>query len=126
MGDPEVDQYHECPQQESECLKQAILRLSIFTIHTGAPVPQRRDGSIFHDKGKILDVNQQFVTLYGYDRDELIGVGVLEFIAPEDREIVLRHIQEGYEKVYEAVGLKIDGSTVHLKKQGASCFLFSS
>jgi len=70
------------------------------------------EGIFFHDKGKILDVNQQFVTLYGYDRAELIGMDVLEFIAPEYREIVLRHIQEGYEKVYEAVGLKKDGSTV--------------
>jgi len=37
---------------------------------------------------------------------------VLEFITPESREIVLRHIQEGREKAYEAVGLKKDGSTV--------------
>jgi len=70
------------------------------------------EGIFFHDKGRILDVNQQFVTLYGYNRAELIGMEVLEFITPESREIVLRHIQEGREKAYEAVGLKKDGSTV--------------
>jgi PAS domain S-box-containing protein len=73
------------------------------------------EGIIFHDKGKILDANQQFVALYGYDRSELIGMNVLEAIAPEYWETVLKHIQEEYEKPYEAVALKKDGTAVPIE-----------
>jgi PAS domain S-box-containing protein len=73
------------------------------------------EGIIFHDKGKILDANQQFVALYGYDRSELIGMNVLEAIAPEYWETVLKHIQEEYEKPYEAMALKKDGTAVPIE-----------
>jgi len=69
------------------------------------------EGIIIHDEGKILDVNKQFLTMYGYERTELMGMDSLETIAPESREIALKHVQEGYEKPYEAVALKKDGST---------------
>lgn len=70
------------------------------------------EGIIFHDKGKILDANQQFVALYGYDRAELIGMNVLEAIAPEYWETVIKRVEEGYEDAYEAVALRKDGSPV--------------
>jgi PAS domain S-box-containing protein len=68
------------------------------------------EGIIIHDEGKILDVNKQFSTMHGYERAELMGMDTFKTIAPESREIVLKHIQEGYEKPYEAVALKKHGS----------------
>jgi PAS domain S-box-containing protein len=68
------------------------------------------EGIIIHDEGKILDVNKQFSTMHGYERTELMGIDSFKTIAPESREIVLKHIQGGYEKPYAAVGLKKDGS----------------
>jgi len=73
------------------------------------------EGVIIHDEGKILDANEQFFALYGYNRTELIGMDVLEALAPECRETVIKHIQEGYERPYEAVGLKKDGTTVPIE-----------
>lgn len=73
------------------------------------------EGIILHDEGKILDANQPFVSLYGYDREELIGMNVLDAIAPEYWEIILKHVQEGYEKPYEAVGLRKDGTPVPIE-----------
>jgi len=73
------------------------------------------EGIIFHDEGKILDANDQFFALYGYNRTELIGMDVLEAIAPECWETVIKHVQEGYERPYEAVGLKKDGTTVPIE-----------
>ena len=52
------------------------------------------EGIIFHDEGKILDANDQFFALYGYNRTELIGMDVLEAIAPECWETVIKHVQE--------------------------------
>ena len=73
------------------------------------------EGIILHDEGKILDANQPFVSLYGYDRAELIGMNVLDAIAPEYWEVILKHIQEEYEKPYEAVGLRKDGTPVPIE-----------
>jgi PAS domain S-box-containing protein len=68
------------------------------------------EGIIIHDEGKILDVNKQFSTMHGYERTELMGIDSFKTIAPESRAMVLKHIQAGYEKPYEAVALKKDGS----------------
>lgn len=69
------------------------------------------EGIIFLEEGRILDVNQRFATMYGYDMTELIGRDPLETIAPESREKVKRNIQEKYERPYEAIGLRKDGTT---------------
>ncbi len=71
------------------------------------------EGIFIHDEGTILDVNQAAAELFGYQIDELIGQNVLGLAAPESRETVLSYVQAGYEKPYEAVGLRKDGSTFH-------------
>jgi PAS domain S-box-containing protein len=68
------------------------------------------EGVVIHDKGKVLDVNRQFATMHGYEVSELLEIDTFTSIAPESRDIVLKHIQEGYEKPYEAVALRKDGS----------------
>jgi two-component system cell cycle sensor histidine kinase/response regulator CckA len=78
------------------------------------------EGVVIHDKGKVLDVNRQFATMHGYEVSELLEIDTFTSIAPESRDIVLKHIQEGYEKPYEAVALRKDGSKfpmeIHAKK----------
>ena len=66
---------------------------------------------VIHDKGKILDVNQTFAKMFGYELLEVIGKNVLDLTAPESRDLVLKNILSGYEKPYEVVGLRKDGST---------------
>jgi PAS domain S-box-containing protein len=64
-----------------------------------------------HDKGKILDVNQTFAKMFGYELSEVIGKNVVDFVAPESRDIVLKNILSGFEKPYESIALRKDGST---------------
>ncbi|MFQ6606894.1 MAG: PAS domain S-box protein, partial [Fidelibacterota bacterium] len=64
-----------------------------------------------HDKGVILDVNSTYCQLFGYERKEVIGRSVLDFAAPESKDLVLKNVKRGYQKPYEAVGLRKDGST---------------
>jgi PAS domain S-box-containing protein len=66
-------------------------------------------GISIHDKGKILECNQGLVEMTGYSMEELIGMDGLLLIAPEHREIVLNNIVTGYEKPYEANGLRKNG-----------------
>lgn len=78
------------------------------------------EGIIFHDKGKILEVNQNFATMFGYDISELIGMNGFELFAPESRDSAIKKIISGYEKPYEAIGIKKDGSTFHMAIRGKS------
>jgi PAS domain S-box-containing protein len=94
-------------KQAEEALRESEDRFRIFANEVSF------EGMIIHDEGKILDVNRQFLKMHGYERSELIGMmdSLAKTIVPEYREIVLKHIQEGYEKPYGAIALKKDGST---------------
>lgn len=66
-------------------------------------------GIAIHDKGVILDCNQGLSDMTGYSLDELIGMFGLLLITPEHRPMVLSNIVSGYEKPYEANGLRKNG-----------------
>ncbi len=61
--------------------------------------------------GKIVDANQNFMDLYGYDLSELIGKGPLDVITPKDRERVLKLVLACDERPFFFQGLRKDGST---------------
>ena len=66
---------------------------------------------VIHEKGVILAANQAMANMFGYDISEVTGMTVLEFAAPESRDIVMHNALSGYEEPYEAHGLRKDGST---------------
>jgi len=68
-------------------------------------------GITIHDKGLILDCNQGLSEITGYSMEELIGMNGLLLIAEESRDLVMANILAGYEKPYEAVGLRKNGET---------------
>jgi PAS domain S-box-containing protein len=70
------------------------------------------------EKGVCLDVNPRAVELFGYEYDELIGVFGTHVIAPEFKELVEQNMLSGYEKPYEAVAQKKDGSHIHVEIRG--------
>ncbi len=70
------------------------------------------------EKGVCLDANQRAVELFGYEYDELIGVFGTHVIAPESKELVAQNMLSGYEKPYEAVAQKKDGSQFHVEIRG--------
>lgn len=71
-----------------------------------------------HDKGLIIEANQELARMTGFEHSELIGMDGLLLIAPEYREMVMQRIVSGFEQPYEAVGLRKDGSTFALEIQG--------
>jgi PAS domain S-box-containing protein len=72
-------------------------------------------GISIHDKGIILDCNQGLSGITGYSVDELIGMDGLLLIAEKSRELVMKNILTGYEKPYEAVGLRKNGQEYPLR-----------
>jgi len=71
-----------------------------------------------HEKGLILDANHGLAELSGYEHDELIGMNGLLLIDEKWRDMVMEKIITSYEKPYDAVGLRKDGSTYPLEIQG--------
>jgi PAS domain S-box-containing protein len=67
--------------------------------------------------GKILDVNDAAVELYGFSREEFLALNVSALRAPEDRIAQLEMLRgaEHAVMVYEAVGLRKDGQSVPIE-----------
>lgn len=73
------------------------------------------------EKGCFLEQNRAAEAMFGYSREEAIGQHANMWVAPEDREYVIRKVLEKEERPFEATGLKKDGSTfpVEIQIRGA-------
>ena len=76
------------------------------------------EGIAINAEGRHLAVNRALAAMVGYEPEELVGRSPLQLIAPESRDTVLRHMREGYERPYEAVALRRDGSTFPVEIAG--------
>lgn len=70
------------------------------------------EGIAIHDKGVIIEYNQSFAEIFGYDLSEMIGMHVEKLASPESMKCILENIAGGYDKPFEAVGVRKDGSTI--------------
>ena len=72
-------------------------------------------GIAIHDKGLILECNKGLSEITGYTYDELIGMDGLYLISDDTRDKVIRNIEAGYEKPYEATGVRKNGELYPLR-----------
>lgn len=72
-------------------------------------------GILIHDDRLILECNAQLTKLTGFSYDELVGQDTLSLISEETKNLVINRIQKNYERPYEAVGVRKDGSTYPLR-----------
>ena len=70
------------------------------------------------ESGVCLEQNSTAEKMFGYTSSEAIGRKGTEWIAPEDREMVMNNILSGYEEPYLATALRKDGSTFPAEIQG--------
>lgn len=78
-------------------------------------------GGIFiYDQGIILDGNQALSRQTGYATEELIGMDGLLLFAPDCRDLVRQNILRRYEKSYETIGLRKDGTRYPVSVQSTS------
>ena len=69
------------------------------------------EGILFHDDGRILDTNEAFLQLTGYDREALIGRMLTDLLDAASREALRAAYHEREETTYEATVVRADGST---------------
>ena len=69
------------------------------------------EGIAIHHNGVIIDANDALARLFGYELSEMIGMRAERLATPESWKVIRKHISRKYDKPYEAVGIKKDGST---------------
>jgi PAS domain S-box-containing protein len=70
------------------------------------------------EEGQVLDVNDAFAEILGYTRQELLGMDVVNLVAPEDRKLVTEKIRAGFENVYEHKAVRKDGAKIVVEVRG--------
>lgn len=96
-------------QQAEEAVRASEERFKRFTEATV-------EGLVFHEQGKIIDVNPAAIAIFGLTNiEELIGKNLLEFIVPEYHQTVLKQMQLESVAPYEIRGIRKDGSTVAIE-----------
>src|SRR5215208_3743325 len=76
------------------------------------------EGIAISEGGRVLKANQAFLEMFGYGASEVIGMHAVDFMAPESREAVLRHVSTDSPEPYEAVSLRKDGTTFDTEIRG--------
>lgn len=76
------------------------------------------EGILITEKGRILDANRALFEMLDYKPVDAIGRLVLEFVAPEYRELVERNMLGGYAEPYEIVGISSSGARIDLEVRG--------
>jgi len=78
------------------------------------------EGIALTSQGKFIDCNDQLLKMLGYDRDELIGQSVADFIPHEDQARVLANIKKGKESQTEHIMIRKDGTPLTVEAHGTS------
>ena len=76
------------------------------------------EGITLSEGGRVLEVNRSFVEMFGYGASEAVGMPAVNFVTPESREVVTRHIATGSSEPYEATALRKDGTTFDAEVRG--------
>jgi len=64
---------------------------------------------------RVVEANNAFGRLFGYDLSEVAGRSLLDYIAPESRDGVTRQLGLASEKPYDARGRRRDGATFDIE-----------
>ncbi len=69
------------------------------------------EGVFVHEAGRILYLNQSGAAMYGFEPEELLNSNILSLSPPEYRPAIRERIAAGWERLYETIGLRKDGTT---------------
>jgi len=76
------------------------------------------EGILIHKNGIVLDVNEPFASMFGYEKAELVGKNSYDLISMESVDDVKKKVVYKSEDNYEAIGLKKDGTTFEIEING--------
>ncbi|MFQ3573990.1 MAG: response regulator [Thermodesulfovibrionales bacterium] len=70
------------------------------------------DGIVIHDKQKVIDANKVMLNMMGYSSIDEVNEAssILDFVAPDSREIVSQKMEQDFEGTFTANLVRKDGS----------------
>jgi PAS domain S-box-containing protein len=74
-----------------------------------------KEGVVIHDRFKILETNQAFADMFSFKLANILGRDVLEFIAPDSRDLIMEKLLAGDEGPLEVSGVKKDGTDIPIE-----------
>ncbi|WP_430814603.1 PAS domain S-box protein [Carboxylicivirga sp. RSCT41] len=69
------------------------------------------EGIIITEKGICIEANKSGCEMFGYTREEVVGISATQVFHESCREMVLNNIRREYDGTYEALAVRKDGST---------------
>lgn len=75
------------------------------------------EGIAISYNGIVQDANSRFAEMFGWQSEALRGCSVMEFVAPESRELVAQRIRDGLLEQYEHMAVRSDGRTFPVEVQ---------
>lgn len=75
------------------------------------------EGILFSENGVIFDINEQLLKIIGYNREEVIGHQIIEFVKEESRGNVKEKILKNDEDAYELLVIRKDGTTIVIESR---------
>jgi two-component system sensor histidine kinase/response regulator len=76
------------------------------------------EGVAITDEGGIVEANEAFAVMLGYETSEVVGKTVPDLVAPVSRDLVRSKRSSNSEESYEAVMLRKDGTTFEAEVRG--------
>ena len=99
-------------------MRQAEVRLRQSEERLRALFDANFEGICIHNDGRVIDCNDAYALMLGYTVPEIIGIDVLDFLAPEFRELVLEKIRTDDKRPYECQARRKDGTTFEAEVLG--------
>jgi two-component system cell cycle sensor histidine kinase/response regulator CckA len=73
------------------------------------------EGIVITEDGKVCDINDQALALCGYERHEMIGRPVIDFVSLEARSAVAQNIRDNSESIFEHDLMRKDGLRIRVE-----------
>ncbi len=79
------------------------------------------EGIMFHKEGILLDCNDSFLTLFGYEREELEAKDIIpKLFDTSVLDLIRKNVKSHYARPYEALAIRKDGSTFPVELEAKS------
>lgn len=76
------------------------------------------DGYMIHDGGTVFEVSRSLANLVGSTPEEMVGLPLMRWIAPESRETVQHALARKVDAPYEVTAIRVDGRRLFLEVLG--------
>lgn len=70
------------------------------------------------ENGRCIDYNKQALKVYGFNPDEVIGIPILDLIAPQSKQLVSRKFEMEYAELYEVWSIRKNGEIFPAELRG--------